>query len=95
MRLKKDHSDYRSSGLWSKYNPKEHGFKRKKDTKRWCKGKEGREHDWTEYHPKRYLFGDREHMSEPPKPTDRWDIWFLERYCVNCQKVDSNFAEVI
>ncbi|AXH49252.1 hypothetical protein HWB76_gp150 [Streptomyces phage Blueeyedbeauty] len=36
-------------------NTKRHSPKRKKDTKRWCKGIEGREHIWALY--KKYDFG--------------------------------------
>lgn len=50
-RLKKDHSNWRTMGLWKKYQhpnvyetPKR--VKRSKNTKRWCKGKVGREHDY-------------------------------------------------
>jgi hypothetical protein len=48
-RLKKDHSGWRTHGLWKKYQlpsvvePSKH-VKRKKNTNRWCKGKEGVQH---------------------------------------------------
>lgn len=49
-RLKKDHSGWKTSGLYMKYQQpaiKEKPVKQKskKDTNKWCKGKVGREHD--------------------------------------------------
>lgn len=49
-RLKKDHSGYRSSGLYKKWQglpveDKPIKAKKKKDTTRWCKGRVGDEHD--------------------------------------------------
>ena len=48
-RIKKDHSGYHTHGLWKKYQqpsvedkPAKH--RRKKNTKRWCRGKVGSEH---------------------------------------------------
>jgi hypothetical protein len=58
-RLKQDHSGYRTSGLYLKYqmpSVDEHPlkFKKKKDTKKWCRGKVGVGHDWHRFQHKRY-----------------------------------------
>lgn len=79
-RLKKDHSGWRSSGLYLKYqspkiNEQPTKAKSKKDTVKWCRGKVGREHEWHRF----------ENM--------KWD-WELDNYvekyihlrCVQCGK---------
>lgn len=53
-RLKKDHSNWSSSGLYLKYqHPKiEHTVRiknKKKNTKKWCRGKVGVEHQLVRY----------------------------------------------
>jgi len=54
-RLKKDHSGWRSHGLYLKYKePTENKPKSKKDTNRWCRGRVGREHNLVRYKPVRY-----------------------------------------
>jgi len=50
-RLKKDHSNYKTSGLWKKYQyPKieetPRRGKKSKNTRKWCKGKVGVKHDY-------------------------------------------------
>lgn len=49
-RLKKDHSNYKTSGLWKKYQyPKveeRYIHKSSKNTKKWCKGKIGKKHQY-------------------------------------------------
>lgn len=57
-RLKKDHSGWKTHGLWKKYQfpkiderPK---HKSKKDTKKWCRGKVGVEHKWVREQQKRW-----------------------------------------
>lgn len=50
-RLKKDHSGYKTSGLWAKYkypqvNEGIRQPKPSKDTRRWCKGKVGLKHSY-------------------------------------------------
>jgi len=59
-KLKRDHGGYHSSGLWTKYQqphvvePTARKAK-KKDTKKWCKGKVGVEHKWVQtLHRSRY-----------------------------------------
>lgn len=60
-RLKKDHSGWRSHGLYLKYKePTENKPKSKKDTNRWCRGRVDREHDLVRYKPVRYRW-----FSEP------------------------------
>lgn len=79
-RIKRDHSGYRTSGLWTKFqhpkiNDVEPGGKSKKNTNKWCRGKVGVEHKWHRY--QRY----------------HWN-WELDRYvspyvhikCVECGK---------
>lgn len=56
-RLKKDHTGWRTSGLWLKYkfptiNEYLPRLKRKKDTKKWCKGKKGIKHSYKLMIPK-------------------------------------------
>ncbi len=48
MRIRKDKSNYRASGILRKLTPMPETVKprSKKDTKRWCKGKPGREHQY-------------------------------------------------
>lgn len=53
-RLNRDHSGYHSHGLYTKYQqPSVNDFspkqKSKKNTKKWCGGKVGREHDLIRY----------------------------------------------
>lgn len=50
-RLKKDHDGWKSAGLWLKYQyPKIEEEPRtthkKKNTRKWCKGRKGVEHDY-------------------------------------------------
>ena len=50
-RLKKDHSGWKTSGKWKKYQyPKidetPRRVKKSKDTRKWCKGKFGVKHDY-------------------------------------------------
>lgn len=52
-RLSRDDSSWKAHGLAKKYEDWEHDHKqgskgknKKKNTKRWCRGKEGQEHDW-------------------------------------------------
>jgi hypothetical protein len=49
-RIKKDHTGYTTMSLWKKYKYPEVFEKlkpkTKKDTKRWCRGKVGVEHDY-------------------------------------------------
>lgn len=57
--LKRDHSGYRTSGLWKKYQQvigviPEPKHKSKKDTLKWCRGKRGVEHEWHRFQSKRY-----------------------------------------
>lgn len=47
-RVKKDKKSYRAEGIWKRdfvLPPEETKHQSKKDTKKWCKGKVGREHD--------------------------------------------------
>lgn len=52
MRLKKDHNSYRASGIIKRdfkhdeSQPIRENFHKKKNTRRWCKGKVGIEHDY-------------------------------------------------
>lgn len=52
-RLKKDHSGYRTHGLWVKYQTPQvverNKPKSKKDTRKWCRGKVGVEHQLIRY----------------------------------------------
>lgn len=53
MRLKEDSSSYRAIGLKVKYaEPRQAGWRSRKNTKRWCKGKVGVEHEWEHITPK-------------------------------------------
>lgn len=76
-RLKKDHSGYRSSGLYTKYkspsvNEKPIQHKSKKNTIKWCKGKIGVEHV-----AERYFY----HFRWTNKRTN----WIMTR-CIVCRK---------
>lgn len=52
---------------------------KKKDTKRWCKGKVGREHDWD--------------VTEPVKL--RWtNMTVTKMCCKNCGKKDSKYEDL-
>lgn len=58
-RLKKDHSGYRSHGLYKKYKVPTTSdpvikHKSKKDTNKWCRGKVGVEHDWHRFQSRKY-----------------------------------------
>lgn len=59
MRLKEDTSNYRASALLRKVKPlpDEPHFHKKKDTRRWCKGKVGVEHafELIEHHKSRWF----------------------------------------
>lgn len=79
-RLKKDHSGWRTSGIWLKYqqptiNDTQAKPKAKKDTNKWCRGKVGREHVWHRYQQKRW----------------NDDLWkylspYIEIKCIVCNK---------
>lgn len=55
-RVNRDNSSWRAHGLSKRYEDWEADAiplgtpKKKKNKKKWCKGKEGREHDWQDYH---------------------------------------------
>lgn len=81
-RIKKNHSGWRTHGIWMKYqtpkvNEQPVKPKSKKDTNKWCRGKVGTEHIW--------------HRFEEPK----WD-WVEDTYtstsksvaikCIECGK---------
>lgn len=78
-RLKRDHSGWRTSGLWLKYqspqvNERQPKFN-KRDTNKWCRGKIGREHVWHRYQQKRYSW----------ELDDYIDLW-VHIKCVECGK---------
>lgn len=79
-RLKKDHTGWRTSGLWLKYkqptiNEVQTKPKSKKDTNKWCRGKVGVEHNW--------------HRFQNMKWSDElWDYKdpYVSIHCVECGK---------
>ena len=77
-RLKQDHDSYKTIGLYKKYQePKSNNnskHKSKKDTRNWCKGKVGEEHD------KMRVF--RKSHYERPIGTRR----FIDIVCIKCDK---------
>lgn len=74
-RLKKDHSGWRSHGLYLKYKePVENKPKSKKDTNRWCRGKVGKEHNLVRFKPEHYRW-----FNEP-----LYD--YVRVMCLNCGK---------
>lgn len=78
-RLKRDHSGWRTSGLWLKYQTptvnEVQKHKTKKDTRRWCRGKTGVEHDWHRYQNKRYDW-----------EIDGWFDPWIRIECQSCKK---------
>lgn len=58
MRLKEDSSSWRGMGLKAKAAPipERPKYKAKKDTKRWCLGKVGRDHDYEVRQPQGGMF---------------------------------------
>lgn len=80
MRLKEDSSSYKAIGLKAKLLPvpEQVVTHAKKNTKRWCKGKVGHEHEWgitkmRRFHAELSFFGDA-----------LWQDWA----CENCGKQD-------
>ena len=58
----------------------------KKDRKRWCKGKAGREHDY-QVQVRPNVWGDLERIGERCQPhnwSDRYD-WWICKHCLVCQ----------
>lgn len=77
-RLKKDHSGYRSSGLYKKYQPVSDEInypKKKRNTTQWCKGKVNVPHDLYKRY-KRVYMGDKDYLS----------LGYTETFCRNCNK---------
>lgn len=77
-RLKKDHSGYRSSGLYKKYLPQPEVPKRlrgKKDTTKWCKGKVNVPHRLYRRSKQAYI-ADKGYV----------DLGYTETYCKDCGK---------
>lgn len=77
-RLKKEHSGWRSSGLWTKYKypsleSRHTRLNKKKDTNAWCRGKKGREHDLVRRQDKCYC-------------NDSWHWTLVRAICKNCNK---------
>lgn len=74
MRLKEDASSYKAMGLKKKLEeiPAVFKHKNKKDTKKWCKGKVGVEHNYELQVPKNEILGG----------------WRLIPICNNCGKQD-------
>ncbi len=70
MRIKKDHTGWRSSGLWKKYSlpsideltPRP---KSKKNTAKWCKGRVGLKHDYKLDFPRNKSHFSRERYKLP------------------------------
>lgn len=76
-RLKKEHGGYRTSGLWLKYkspavSEKPRKPKSKKDKRKWCRGKQGVEHELRRYF---YTYGWESKRSN----------WIRTR-CIRCGK---------
>lgn len=79
-RLKQDHSGYRTSGIWLKYQQprieeKPFKSKSKKNTNKWCKGKVGREHDWHRFEKMRWSWGEEDYVDP-----------YIAIHCVVCDK---------
>lgn len=79
-RIKKDHSGWRTHGIWLKYqNPKVNEIpvkpKSKKDTNKWCRGKVGREHEWHRFQKMEWSW----RMDDYVDP-------YIEIHCVECGK---------
>lgn len=79
-RLKKDHSGWRTHGLWKKYQTptvidKPFIIKKKKDTQKWCRGKVGIEHIWHRYQHAHYDW-----------EIDRYRDAWVEIKCQECGK---------
>ncbi len=82
--------------------PAEPRTKSKKDTKKWCKGVVGRDHNWVWIYRDLLPGSSRHHMQEkfevPPLPTveeeqsgewkreNRWKLPRAVRYCTTCCK---------
>lgn len=85
MRLKEDSSSYKAESVKRKefrHSPVEESVKKrisKKDTRKWCKGIEGREHKWEMRRPKNETI---------------WRVPFRRlNVCKNCGKQDYRSVE--
>ena len=79
-RIKKDHSGWRTHGIWLKYQSpaiKEPTVKpkSKKDTNKWCRGKVGVEHNWHRYEKRKWNWELDDYVSP-----------YIEISCVECGK---------
>jgi hypothetical protein len=82
MRLKEDSSSWRSSGIVKrdfKHGnvpvPERNRTTGRKDTRRWCRGKQGVEHDWHRKQQERYSW-----------ELDDWIPSYISIYCESCHK---------
>lgn len=79
-RLKKDHSGWRTHGLWLKYqhptaSDTQAKPKSKKDTNKWCRGKVGREHEWHKFQKMKWSWRDDDYVDP-----------YIEISCIECGK---------
>lgn len=79
MRLKEDTSNWRASNVKRKLAqaPEHPTYQNKKDRKRWCGGKEGRDHDWQ--------------LGTPPNHS--WRAHYRCNICTRCGRQDTAYSQ--